>query len=267
MVSDSRQEQLRCRQHPRAQLTDDYGSADVICPECGLVVAEPIIDVATYKMSLLTSDCGSVHYQKKSIEAFKEISVMAHRMNLAETIEDAAKDLFKLIYCDKQIARGRHVNCVASVCLYIACRKKGVARTLKEICDSSKASDSDIKRCFNQISKSGVTSLDPVAAQEFIPRFCSHLALPLSVQDAACHIAEMAVQLGVVAGRAPGTLAAAAVYMASRASGCENNPKKISRVSGISERTIHKTCRMMYPRAKSLFPAGFHFVVPSEYSY
>lgn len=49
-------------------------------------------------------------------------------------------------------------------------------------------------------------------------RFCSNLALPNMVQRAATHIARKAVELDIVPGRSPISVAAAAIYMASQVS-------------------------------------------------
>ena len=47
-------------------------------------------------------------------------------------------------------------------------------------------------------------------------RFCSNLGLPKQVQSAAAHIAKKSVDLDLVGGRSPLSLAAAAIYMASQ---------------------------------------------------
>ncbi len=49
-------------------------------------------------------------------------------------------------------------------------------------------------------------------------RFCSNLGLPKQVQMAATYIARKAVELDLVPGRSPISVAAAAIYMASQAS-------------------------------------------------
>ena len=47
MASASRiyAEQVHCKYHPDAILTEDYHAGDTICPECGLVVGDRVIDV------------------------------------------------------------------------------------------------------------------------------------------------------------------------------------------------------------------------------
>lgn len=111
---------------------------------------------------------------------------------------------------------GRSNDAIASACLYIACRQEGVPRTFKEICAVSKISKKEIGRCFKLILKALETSVDLITTGDFMSRFCSNLALPNMVQKAATHIARKAVDLDIVPGRSPISVAAAAIYMASQ---------------------------------------------------
>ena len=38
---------VSCRYHPDASLIEDYRAGDLICPECGLVVGDRVIDVGS----------------------------------------------------------------------------------------------------------------------------------------------------------------------------------------------------------------------------
>ena len=61
--------------------------------------------------------------------------------------------------------------------------------------------------------------MDLITTGDFMSRFCSNLCLPKQVQRAATHIARKAVELDLVPGRSPiSVAAAAAIYMASQAS-------------------------------------------------
>ena len=117
---------------------------------------------------------------------------------------------------DGKNLKGRSNDAIASACLYIACRQEGVPRTFKEICAVSKISKKEIGRCFKLILKALDTSVDLITTGDFMSRFCSNLGLPNSVQKAATAIARAAVDLDIVPGRSPISVAAAAIYMASQ---------------------------------------------------
>ena len=114
--------------------------------------------------------------------------------------------------------QGRSNDAIASACLYIACRQEAVPRSFKEICAISKISKKEIGRCFKLILKALETSVDLITTGDFMPRFCSNLELPNHVQQAATYIARKAVEMDLVPGRSPISVAAAAIYMASQVS-------------------------------------------------
>lgn len=197
------------------------------------------------------------------INAFREISNMADRINLPKTIVDRANNLFKQVH-DGKTLKGRSNDAIASACLYIACRQEGVPRTFKEICAVSKISKKEIGRCFKLILKALETSVDLITTGDFMSRFCSNLCLPTSVQKAATHIACKAVSLDIVPGRSPISVAAAAIYMASQASEDKKTQKEIGDIAGVADVTIRQSYKLMYPRAAELFPDDFKFVTPIE---
>lgn len=87
---------------------------------------------------------------------------------------------------------------------------------LQEICAVSKISKKEIGRCFKLILKALETQVDLITTGDFMSRFCSNLGLPTFAQKAATHIARKAVDLDIVPGRSPISVAAAAIYMASQ---------------------------------------------------
>ena len=155
--------------------------------------------------------------------------------------------------------RGRSNDAIASACLYIACRQEGVPRTFKEIVAVSTINKKEIGRCFKLILKALETSVDLITTSDFMFRFCSNLGLANRVQKAATHIAEKAGQLDIVCGRSPVSVAAAAIYMATQASGDPKSAAEIGEILGVAEITIRQAYKLMYPRAQELFPSDFTF--------
>lgn len=309
MASKSFGATVVCPYHPDSSLIEDYRAGDLICPECGLVVGDRVIDVGsewrTFSNEKADSDpsrvgaaenpllngsdlstmigrgtgdasfddSGTAKYQNRRtmsssdralINAFREITNMADRINLPKTIVDRANGLFKQVH-DGKTLKGRSNDAIASSCVYIACRQEGVPRTFKEICAVSKVSKKEIGRCFKLILKALETSVDLITTGDFMSRFCSNLGLPTSVQRGATHIARKAVELDIVPGRSPISVAAAAIYMASQASEDKKSQKEIGDIAGVADVTIRQSYKLMYPRAFELFPPDFKFFIPIEH--
>jgi len=299
---------VTCPSHPDVNLIEDYRAGDLICPECGLVVGDRVVDVGsewrtfsneksnvdpsrvgasenpllsggdlTTMIGRSSSDVafdesGQAKYQNRKhmsssdralVNAFREISNMSDRINLPKTIVDRANLLFKQVH-DGRTLKGRSNDAIASACLYIACRQEGVPRTFKEICAVSKVSKKEIGRCFKLILKALETSVDLITTGDFMSRFCSNLGLPTSVQRAATHIARKAVELDIVPGRSPISVAAAAIYMASQASEDKKSQKEIGDIAGVADVTIRQSYKLMFPKAIELFPNDFKFYTPIE---
>lgn len=296
---------LSCRYHPGAILMEDYHAGDMVCPDCGLVVGDRVIDVGSEwrtfnneKDSKDNSRVGAAEnplldggdlstsispatgaasfgedgrplYQNRRqmsssdrvlLTAFREIGQMADRLNLPKMIADRADALFKQVHVSKTL-KGRSNDAIGSACLYIACRQEGVPRTFKEICAVSKVSKKEIGRVFKLILKNLETSVELITTGDFMSRFCSSLSLSSTIQKAATHIARRAVELDLVPGRSPISVAAAAIFMASQASEDKKSQKEIGDIAGVAEVTIKHSYKLMYPRAADLFPADFQFAV------
>lgn len=81
------------------------------------------------------------------------------------------------------------------------------------------------------------------------------------IQRAAVHIVERAKELCNIQGRAPDSIAGAAIFMACCAAGEKKTMKEVQDVAGAQENTIRTIYRLMLPRATELFPSDFPFKV------
>lgn len=171
--------------------------------------------------------------------------------------------LFKMVHDGKNL-KGRSNEAIAAACLYIACRQEGVPRTFKEIVAVSTVSKKEIGRCFKLILKAHDTNVEIITTGDFMDRFCGTLGLSRDVQKAATYIGKKAMDLDIVAGRSPISVAAAAIYMASQASENKKSQKEIADIAGVADVTIRQSYKLMLPRAGELFPDGFKFHVPIE---
>ncbi|GAB1606970.1 transcription initiation factor IIB-like [Argonauta hians] len=228
--------------------------------------------IATTSGDTLLDDNGKPMYHSRRnlsvsdrtlLMAFREINQMSERLNLPTMIADQGNTLFKQVHESKSL-KGRANDAIASACMYIACRKEGVPRTFKEICAVSKVSKKEIGRTFKLILKALETNVEVITTGDFMSRFCASLNMTNQVQKAANHIAKTAVDLDLVPGKSPVTVAAAAIYMASQASDKKKTQREINVVSGVAEVTIRQSYKLMYPRARDLFPADFKFVTPID---
>ena len=195
----------------------------------------------------------------------RTISNMADRINLPNTIVDRANNLFKMVSDGKDL-KGKANNAIAAAFLYIACREEGVPRTFKEIVSVSTVSKKEIGQYFKLILKAYANSVTTqlITTGDFMPHFCGTLSLSREVQKTATCIAKKAVDLDIVSGRSPISVAAAAIYMGSQASDDKRTQREIADIAGVADVTIRQSYKLMLPRAAELFPVDFKFTTPIE---
>lgn len=160
--------------------------------------------------------------------------------------------LFKQVHESKTL-RGRSNEAVCTACLYMACRQDGVPRSFKgqfslvtnscclnfinrasknvhvlgvlEVCAVSRVAKKDVGKVFKKIVRGMETNIASVSVEDFMTRFCANLNLDITVQQLANKVAKAALDLNLVSGRSPVSVAAAAIYMAALGLGCRKEKK------------------------------------------
>ena len=69
------------------------------------------------------------------------------------------------------------------------------------------------------------TNVTPVSVEDYMHRFCTNLNLNISVQEMARNVAKCALNLNMVTGRSPISVAAASIYMAVTTLGLRKEKK------------------------------------------
>ena len=105
----------------------------------------------------------------------------------------------------------------------------------------------DVARCYRLVFREldlKVPVADPING---IPRIASVAWLCEKTKRKAVEILRKAKKIGVVAGKDPTGLAAAALYLACITEGGNKTQKEISEASGVTEVTIRNRCAGLKP--------------------
>jgi len=97
--------------------------------------------------------------------------------------------------------------------------------------------------------------MDVVEHKNYTTLWVNRLNLPIKIATISENIAKKAVEVGVVSGRAPTTVAASAIYFVLNETSYTSDKigiKEISDISGVSEATI-KNCYKELEAEKSQF--------------
>src|SRR3989338_6164262 len=174
--------------------------------------------------------------------ALTELRRVSSYLNIPETLVEAAALLY-MKTLEKGLIRGRLIEAVVAAILYAVCRTYNVPRTLNEMAEASGLTKKEIGRTYRFLVRELRLEVPMTNPIHYIPRFASELNLSGEVQEEGRKILEKAIGNGLISGRGPTGVAAAAVYIASLLKGERRTPKEVANVAGVTEVTIRNRYR------------------------
>ncbi|MCL7025868.1 hypothetical protein MKW94_017464 [Papaver nudicaule] len=195
---------------------------------------------------------------KSLFEAFKAIGIMSERLGLVSTIKDLANEIYMEVG-DVKSSKGKNKDALVAACLYVACKKEGNSRTIKEIWGvANGATRKGIGRAIDHINKhleEDVREGVSVNAGDYLRHFCSHLGMNSRAVKAAQEAFEKTAEFDFR--RSPITVAASVLFMITQVSEERKLILDVSAATGVAENTIKKSYKEIYPYASLLVPAWF----------
>ncbi len=174
--------------------------------------------------------------------AMGDLERISSYLGLPANIREAAALLYRKAV-EKGLIRGRLIESVVAAVIYMVCRQYGIPRTLDEISEISGISKKEIGRTYRFLKKELYVDVPLTNPIYYVPRFASALGLSGKVQEKAKDILNEAVEKGLISGRGPTGVAAAAVYIASVMMGERRTQKEVAEVAGVTEVTIRNRYR------------------------
>ena len=174
-------------------------------------------------------------------QALSEMDKLKDKLSLTDAVIEKAAYIYRKSV-EKKLVKGRSIQGLVAACVYAACRDTETPRTLGNVADGINIRRKDVARCYRLVFREldlKVPVADPVNG---IPRIASIAGLGEKTKRKAVEILRKAKKIGVVAGKDPTGLAAAALYLACITEGGNKTQKEISEASGVTEVTIRNRC-------------------------
>lgn len=169
--------------------------------------------------------------------ALSELDRGSSKLGIPRNIrEDAA-----LIYrraAKKNIVRGRSIEGMVAASIYTACRIWNVPRTLDEISEVSSVTKKKIGKYYRFLARELNIKLRPTSPSDYVPRFATKLGLSGQAESKAIILIDKCKEKGLITGREPTGIAAAALYVASLFSDEKKTQRDVAEISGVTEVTI-----------------------------
>jgi len=174
-------------------------------------------------------------------QALSEMDKMKTKLSLTDSVIEKAAYIYRKAI-ERKLVKGRSIHGLVAACIYAACRNTETSRTLDDVADGINIRRKDVARCYRLIYREldlKIPVPDPVNG---VSRIASIAGLGEKTKRKAINLLNKAKKLGIVAGKDPMGIAAAALYLSCISSGGTKTQKEISIASGVTEVTIRNRC-------------------------
>ncbi len=285
-----------CPECGNKKLTRDYERGEIICSNCGLIIAENMADLGPewrafdseqrekrarggapikfmrpnkglvteidqynrdirgakispkkqaqfYRMRKWHKRASIASSMERNLAiALSELDRIASYLGLPDNMRESAALLYRK--CIKaELIRGRLIESVVAAVIYATCRINGIPRTLDEVAKISGIEKKEIGRAYRFVRRELDLDVPLTDPGQYVPKFTAALKLSGQVQEKAIQLLKKSIKKGLISGRGPTGVAAAAVYIASAIYGERRTQKEVADVAGVTEVTIRNRYR------------------------
>ena len=177
------------------------------------------------------------YHAKNLAQALAELARLTDNLHIPAQVKERAAIIYRKAL-DSGLVRGRSIAAIVAAALYAACRSTEIPRTLKEVASASSVKKKDVAHYYRLLLKELDIRMpveDPVRC---ISKIASKVKIPFKTQRAGIKILREAKQRGVVSGKNPMGLAAAALYIACVLDDVKKSQKEIAEVANVTEVTV-----------------------------
>ena len=174
-------------------------------------------------------------------QALNEMDKLKDKLALTDAVVEKAAYIYRKAM-EKKLVRGRSIQGLVAACLYASCRNTETPRTLDDIAKGINIRRKDVARCYRLIFRELELKMPVVDPVKGVSRIASIAELSEKSKRKAIAILNEAKKIGMVAGKDPMGIAAAALYLACISTGEVKSQKDISIASGVTEVTIRNRC-------------------------
>ena len=209
---------------------------------------------------------GQMPYKEKSLmDVLERIQDKCKKYNITQTIIDTAKILYKKVSeCKhtkgKRKGKSMIMRCInrrsmIAACVFHACKLQKEPRSPKEIADIYDLEIRHVNRgCRKFLDYIDITTIffeiKSSQATDFIERFAKKLNIDKEHIDKAKDISHNIHKLGLATTHEPPSVAAGCILLVGNMYHIDISKKNISEIFGISDVTISKTYRKIFPYHK-----------------
>jgi transcription initiation factor TFIIB len=182
-------------------------------------------------------------------ESKPKLTTLCQKLGIPEYISESAWKIYSQV-AKMKLTMGRSIESFVTASLYAAIRIHDFPRLLEEIVEVAMIPLRSVHRSLALVVRLVLPNLNmrykPISADPLIYRFGNELDMPISIQKDAFNILRMASRHGLKKmGKDPKGIAAAVLYLASKAAGDKRTQTEIANIARITEVTLRTRAKQI----------------------
>jgi len=174
-------------------------------------------------------------------QALNEMDKLKDKLALTSAVIEKAAYIYRKAM-ERKLVRGRSIQGLVAACIYASCRNTETPRTLDDVAKGINIRRKEVARGYRLIFRELELKMPVVDPVKVISRIASIAELSEKCKRKAIQMLNQAKKMGIVSGKDPMGIAAAALYLACISIGETKSQKDISIASGVTEVTIRNRC-------------------------
>ena len=184
---------------------------------------------------------SSMSYRDRVLcRVFDQLAVCASQHGLPACILEEAKGLYKRV-SEARITRGENRAAVIAVCMYVACKRNGVPRSIREVGEMFSIRSCAMTKATHTV-QSVVADADAASSEpsDFLGRFCSRLGMPDHAVRMTRGVVARADELALVCDAMPPSIVGGAILLVGARLGLAIDRDAIAAACVIAPVTVTK---------------------------
>jgi len=170
-------------------------------------------------------------------QAMADLDRLTDKLHIPNPIKERAAVIYRKAL-ESGLVRGRSIAAIAAASLYAACRLSETPRTLKDLAAATRIRKKDIARCYRLLVRELDLRMPVEDPVKCVSKIATKVEISMPTQRRAIDIINEARRKGIVAGKDPMGLAAAALYVACVLEQEKKTQKEIAEVANVTEVTV-----------------------------
>ncbi len=205
---------------------------------------DPAMRATVEKMRKWQSRTRTINSEERGLSnVLSKIGDLCDSLNLPDNVAETAAQVYRTS-AKLKVAKSKSIMGMTAATVYLACRKCGVSRTLKEVARAAGMEKGSVARYFRLVLKDVEKDyVPPPSVEKYISKLINTAKIDPRVEHLALALSRKTNDSRISSGKAPAGLAAAYVYLSSVMVGEHLPQREVAEFAEVTEVTVRNRCR------------------------